>query len=58
MSTESVIQCLWTYSNVLHDDGTSCGDYIEQHGYLLFLRMEDENINTLDKPRTIPAEYN
>jgi len=33
---------LWSYCNVLRDDGLSYGDYIEQLTYLLFLKMADE----------------
>jgi type I restriction enzyme M protein len=27
---------------VLHDNGMSCGDYLEQLTFLLFLKMADE----------------
>src|SRR5438552_491095 len=37
-----IVQRLWTYCNVLRDDGLSYGDYIEQLTYLLFLKMADE----------------
>ena len=43
MSTEhGLVQRLWTYCNVLRDDGLSYGDYLEQLTYLLFLKMADE----------------
>src|SRR4030042_960979 len=60
MSTESstIVQRLWNYCNVLRDDGMSYGDYVEQLTYLLFLKMDDENVQVLGKPSAIPAEYN
>jgi type I restriction enzyme M protein len=60
MSTESstIVQRLWNYCNVLRDDGMSYGDYVEQLTYLLFLKMDDENLQVLGKPSAIPTEYN
>ena len=60
MSIESstIVQRLWNYCNVLRDDGMSYGDYVEQLTYLLFLKMDDENVHVLGKPSAIPAEYN
>ncbi|MGH9930898.1 MAG: N-6 DNA methylase, partial [Pyrinomonadaceae bacterium] len=40
--TNGVVQKLWSYCNVLRDDGMSYGDYVEQLTYLLFLKMADE----------------
>src|SRR3954447_15386538 len=37
-----LVQRLWSYCNVLRDDGLSYGDYLEQLTYLLFLKMADE----------------
>ncbi|MCL5029333.1 MAG: type I restriction-modification system subunit M [Bacteroidetes bacterium] len=61
MANESntLVQKLWNYCNVLRDDGVSYGDYVEQLTYLLFLKMADE----LTKPpykraSIIPAAYN
>ena len=56
MSTESstIVQRLWNYCNVLRDDGMSYGDYVEQLTYLLFLKMDDENVQVLGKPSAIP----
>jgi len=34
-----------SYKNTLWDDGLSYGDYVEQHTYLLFLKMADEQSN-------------
>jgi hypothetical protein len=40
--SKGLVQKLWSYCNVLRDDGLSYGDYIEQLTYLLFLKMADE----------------
>ena len=60
MANESntLVQKLWNYCNVLRDDGVSYGDYVEQLTYLLFLKMADE----LTKPPykrapIIPTEF-
>jgi|CXWL01.1.fsa_nt_gi type I restriction enzyme M protein len=37
-----IVSKLWSYCNVLRDDGLSYGDYLEQLTYLLFLKMADE----------------
>jgi len=43
MSNESsIISKVWSFANVLRDDGVSYGDYLEQITYLLFLKMADE----------------
>lgn len=41
-TTNTLVQKLWNYCNVLRDDGMSYGDYVEQLTYLLFLKMADE----------------
>jgi type I restriction enzyme M protein len=60
MANESstIVQRLWNYCNVLRDDGMSYGDYVEQLTYLLFLKMDDENVQVLGKPSAVHAEYN
>ena len=60
MANESatIVQRLWNYCNVLRDDGMSYGDYVEQLTYLLFLKMDDENVQALGKTSAIPAECN
>ena len=55
-TSSSIVDRVWNYCNVLRDDGVSYGDYLEQLTYLLFLKMDDENRNLLDKVSTIPAE--
>ena len=60
MSNESatIVQRLWNYCNVLRGDGMSYGDYVEQLTFLLFLKMDDENVRVLGKASAIPEEYN
>jgi hypothetical protein len=38
----NIVAKLWSYCNVLRDDGLSDGDYLEQLTYLLLLKMADE----------------
>jgi len=40
--TESLVSKVWSFCNVLKDDGVGYGDYLEQLTYLLFLKMADE----------------
>lgn len=43
MSNEaSIVSRVWSFANVLRDDGVSYGDYLEQLTYLLFLKLVDE----------------
>lgn len=61
MSNQSstIVQRLWNYCNVLRDDGVSYGDYVEQLTYLLFLKMDDENVRLLAKRQSsISADLN
>jgi len=60
MSKESVniVQKLWSYCNVLRDDGVSYGDYVEQLTYLLFLKMADERTKPpFNEKSVIPKKY-
>src|SRR6266436_7781338 len=59
MSTSNVIvQKLWNYCNILRDDGLSCGDYVEQLTFLLFLKMADEQSRPpFNKKSPIPEKY-
>src|SRR6266487_5738605 len=56
-TTQSIVQRLWNYCNVLRDDGMSYGDYVEQLTYLLFLKMADEQVRVLGKHSAIPDDY-
>ena len=40
--SSQIVQKLWSYCNVLRDDGLSYGDYVEQLTFLLFLKMAHE----------------
>ena len=51
-----LVQRLWSYCNVLRDDGLSYGDYLEQLTYLLFLKMADEQTRPpFSRPAVVPA---
>jgi len=56
--TSTIVQRVWNYCNVLRDDGMSYGDYVEQLTYLLFLKMDYENVKQLGKDSAIPSDYN
>jgi type I restriction enzyme M protein len=56
--SSTIVQRLWSYCNVLRDDGMSYGDYVEQLTYLLFLKMDAENTSMLGWQSAIPGEYN
>jgi type I restriction enzyme M protein len=56
--TSSVVQKLWSYCNVLRDDGLSYGDYVEQLTYLLFLKMaHEQTLPPWSRPSFIPAGF-
>ena len=52
-----LVDKLWSYCNVLRDDGVSTIEYTEQLTYLLFLKMAQERETRPLKPeRIVPAE--
>jgi len=56
--SQQVVQKLWSYCNVLRDDGLSYGDYVEQLTYLLFLKMAHERTQPpWTRASIIPAGY-
>jgi len=56
--SSAIVQKVWSYCNVLRDDGVSYGDYVEQLTYLLFLKMADEQTKSpFNKPSTIPKGF-
>ena len=60
MSDQSttIISKVWGLCNPLRDDGVSCGDYLEQLTYLIFLKMSDEYSKPPYKKKSgIPEGY-
>jgi len=55
--TGRLVQKLWSYCNVLRDDGLSYLEYIEQLTYLLFLKMAEERSEIMGEEQAIPAGY-
>ncbi len=56
--SQQIVQKLWSYCNVLRDDGLSYGDYVEQLTCLLFLKMAHERTQEpWNQPSPIPAGY-
>ncbi len=59
MSQESarIVQKLWSYCNVLRDDGLSYQDYLEQLPTLLFLKMAEERSDLTGEEQPIPKGH-
>lgn len=57
--SRQIVQKLWSYCNILRDDGLSYPDYVEQLTYLLFLKMADERAKSSLTKRLpiIPKRY-
>ncbi|MBI5710653.1 MAG: SAM-dependent DNA methyltransferase [Candidatus Eisenbacteria bacterium] len=53
-TSNRIVQKLWSYCNVLRDDGLSYQDYLEQLTFLLFLKMADERAALTGKEQPIP----
>ncbi|MYD05105.1 MAG: SAM-dependent DNA methyltransferase [Acidimicrobiia bacterium] len=51
-----LVDRLWSFCDVLRDDGLSYGDYVEQLTYLLFLKMADEQTSLLGSDPIIPPD--
>ncbi|MBP6978231.1 MAG: class I SAM-dependent DNA methyltransferase [Bacteroidales bacterium] len=59
MNTSTIVSKVWSYCNVLRDDGVGYGDYLEQLTYLLFLKMADEYSRPpYNRTIGIPDTYN
>lgn len=57
-NSASIVSKVWSFCNVLKDDGVSYGDYLEQLTYLLFLKMADEfSKPPYNRKLLIPGEY-
>jgi type I restriction enzyme M protein len=53
-----LVDKLWSYCNVLRDDGVGVIEYTEQLTYLLFLKMAHErSIRKLNPQQIVPANY-
>ncbi len=52
-----IVGKLWSYCNVLRDDGLSYQDYLEQLTFLLFLKMADERAVLTGQKQAIPQGY-
>lgn len=50
MSTNNLVQKIWSFCDTLRDDGLGYNDYLEQLTYLLFLKMADENESKYNLP--------
>src|SRR2546426_3503093 len=55
--SERIVKKLWSYCQVLRDDGLSYQDYFEQLPLLLFLKMADERAALTGEPQAIPAGF-
>jgi len=55
--SDRLVKKLWSYCNVLRDDGLSYQDYLEQLTFLLFLKMADERAELQGGKHTVPKGY-
>ena len=55
--SDRIVKKLWSYCQVLRDDGLSYQDYLEQLTFLLFLKMADERAALTGEPQAIPAGF-
>jgi len=53
-NARAVVQRLWSFCNVLKDDGVSYSDYVEQLTFLLFLKMEEEATRETGRASALP----
>ncbi len=56
-TSDRLVQKLWSYCQVLRDDGLSYQDYLEQLTFLLFLKMADEREKLTGEPQPIPKGF-
>ena len=52
-----IVQKLWSYRQVLRDDGLSYQYYLEQLTFLPFLKMADERARLLGERQPIPEGH-
>lgn len=55
--SERIVKKLWSYCQVLRDDGLSYQDYLEQLTFLLFLKMANERTALTGVTQPIPKGY-
>ena len=55
--TRRLVDKLWSYCNVLRDDGVGTIEYTEQLTYLLFLKMAHERATRPLLPEIVPDAY-
>jgi len=53
----SLTKKVWTLATTLSGQGIGFTDYITQLTYLLFLKMDDENVDLFDEDSAIPEGY-
>ncbi|GGD19524.1 type I restriction-modification system subunit M [Sinisalibacter lacisalsi] len=58
MTREQLVSKVWNYAHVLRDQGVSYGDYVEQITFLLFLKMDQERVELLGEPSSVPPQWN
>ncbi|MEZ0166995.1 N-6 DNA methylase [Kineococcus sp. LSe6-4] len=56
INTRQLVDKLWSYCNVLRDDGVGTIEYTEQLTYLLFLKMAHERATRAIRPEQIVPE--
>jgi len=57
-NSRDIVKKVWSYCDVLRDEGVSYGDYVEQLTYLLFLKMADEQTKPpYNNPSKIPKKW-
>lgn len=55
--SDRLVKKLWSYCNLLRDDGLSYQDYLEQLTFLLFLKMADERVALMGGEHPVPEGY-
>lgn len=56
-NTQSLTKKVWNLATTLAGQGIGFTDYITQLTYLLFLKMDDENVQTFGEDSAIPEGY-